>query len=103
EYENIVGYGEASMPPYLGESHQSVIAFLSKAEKILSQIKTPVDLENILAEIDAIEKGNTSAKASIDIALHDLVGKMENVPCHKMFGLNKEASKYSTYTIGMDE
>jgi hypothetical protein len=24
EYDGIIGYGEASMPPYLGESHESV-------------------------------------------------------------------------------
>ena len=30
EYGDVVGYGEASMPPYLGESHESAVAFLSK-------------------------------------------------------------------------
>ena len=29
-YEGITGYGEASMPPYLGESIESVMAFLQK-------------------------------------------------------------------------
>ena len=30
EHEGIIGYGEASMPPYLGESIESVMSFLSK-------------------------------------------------------------------------
>ena len=30
EYEGKTGYGEASMPPYLGESQESVIKFLNK-------------------------------------------------------------------------
>ncbi len=36
EHEGIIGYGEASMPPYLGESHESVTKFLSKVD--LSQV-----------------------------------------------------------------
>lgn len=28
EYDGLIGYGEASMPPYLGESQESVIRFL---------------------------------------------------------------------------
>ena len=32
EYDGIIGYGEASMPPYLGESVNSVTSFLSKLE-----------------------------------------------------------------------
>ena len=37
EYEGMIGYGEASMPPYLGESHETVLSFLKKAELVLSK------------------------------------------------------------------
>ena len=30
EYDNVVGYGEASMPPYLGESHETATYFLAR-------------------------------------------------------------------------
>ena len=43
EYEGIVGYGEASMPPYLGESHDTATAFLSKVD--LSRFANPFELE----------------------------------------------------------
>ena len=32
EYDGLVGYGEASMPPYLGESHETVARFLKKVD-----------------------------------------------------------------------
>ena len=32
EFDNVVGYGEASMPPYLGESHETAQIFLSKVD-----------------------------------------------------------------------
>ena len=37
EYDGIIGYGEASMPPYLGESVESVTKFLSSLD--LAQLK----------------------------------------------------------------
>ena len=46
EYEGIKGYGEASMPPYLGESVESVTTFLNKLD--LEQFKDPFCIEDIL-------------------------------------------------------
>jgi L-alanine-DL-glutamate epimerase-like enolase superfamily enzyme len=103
EYEGLFAYGEASMPPYLGESHESVIMFLNKASGILKNLKYPFDLETILKEIDALAPNNTAAKASIDIALNDLIGKIENKPCWQLYGANKMDTPYTTYTLGIDE
>ncbi|MGE5401437.1 MAG: dipeptide epimerase [Ignavibacteriales bacterium] len=100
EYDGVVGYGEASMPPYLGESHETVGAFLSKVD--LSRYDNPFDLENILADIDAIAPGNPAAKASVDIALHDLVGKLMNQPWYNIWGFDKEKTPNTTFTIGID-
>ena len=99
-YEGLTGYGEASMPPYLGETVESVMAFLQKVN--LEQFNDPFQLEDILAYVDGVMPGNTAAKASVDIALHDLVGKMLNAPWHKIWGLDKEKTPYTTYTIGID-
>ena len=103
EYEGQIGYGEASMPPYLGESHESVLAFLKKAELVLKKFKDPFEIENILTEIDHIEEYNTAAKASVDIALHDLVGKLKNKPCWQIFAGDKNTTPFTTYTLGIDE
>ncbi|MGZ4033222.1 MAG: dipeptide epimerase [Bacteroidia bacterium] len=102
-HEGITGYGEASMPPYLGESHQSVFAFLKKAETVINKFRDPFEIEVILNEIDQLEQFNTAAKASIDIALHDLVGKLKNKPCWQLFGSDKTSAPYTTYTLGIDE
>ena len=98
--EGVSGYGEASMPPYLGESVQTVVEFLQKVN--LEQFHDPFRMEDILAYVDAVASGNTAAKASIDIALHDLVGKLLNVPWYKIWGLDKEKAPSTTYTIGID-
>ena len=98
--EGVTGYGEAAMPPYLGESVQSVVAFLQKLN--FEQFHDPFQMEDILAYVDAVAPGNTAAKASVDIALHDLVGKLLNVPWYRIWGLDKEKPPSTTYTIGID-
>ena len=103
ECEGQTGYGEASMPPYLGETHETVISFLRNSGDIISKYSNPFELGNIINEVDAIAPGNTAAKASLDIALHDLKGKMENKSCWKMFDCNKDNTPYTTYTLGIDE
>ena len=100
EYEGVIGYGEASMPPYLGESHASVQDFLARVD--LSRFPDPFELETILQEIDALAPGNPAAKASIDIALHDLVGKLLGQPWYRIWGFNREKTPYTSFTIGID-
>ncbi len=100
EYDGVTGYGEASMPPYLGESHQTVLGFLSRVD--LSKFENPFELDTILSEIDTIAPGNTAAKASIDIAMHDLLGKIMHQPWYNIWGINKYNTPYTTFTIGID-
>ena len=100
EYDGVIGYGEASMPPYLGESHASVTDFLSRVD--LSRYDNPFDLETILRDIDAITSGNTAAKASVDIALHDLLGRMMHQPWYNIWGFNAAKTPYTSFTIGID-
>ena len=69
----------------------------------MEQFEDPQDTEKILAYVDKIEKGNNAAKASIDIALHDLVGKILRKPCYELFGIKTAENKLSSYTIAIDE
>lgn len=100
EYEGVVGYGEASMPPYLGESQESVIAFLQKID--LCAFSSPFQTEEILQYIDSLSPKDTAAKAAVDIALHDLLGKLMQQPFYKIWGLNPALTPPTSYTIGID-
>ena len=100
EYDGLIGYGEASMPPYLGESQKTATEFLTKVD--LSQFSDPFLLEDIIAYIDSLAIGNYAAKAAVDIALHDLVGKMIKQPWHKIWGLNPDKTPSTSFTIGID-
>jgi L-alanine-DL-glutamate epimerase-like enolase superfamily enzyme len=100
EYDGVIGYGEASMPPYLGESHQSAAAFLSQVN--LSQFTDPFLMEDILTYVDGVMPGNYAAKAAVDIALHDLTGKLMGQPWYKIWGLDASKTPSTSFTIGID-
>ena len=100
EYDGLIGYGECSMPPYLGESHETATAFLSRVD--LTPYTNPFELETILADIDALAPGNPAAKASVDIALHDLLGKVMGQPWYNIWGFKKEKTPFTSFTIGID-
>lgn len=99
ENDGITGYGEASLPPYLGETQQSVMNFLKK----INFSKTdPLNISDFIAYIDQLAPGNTAAKASIDIALHDLKGKVLNKTCPELLEISIRDYPLSSYTIGID-
>jgi L-alanine-DL-glutamate epimerase-like enolase superfamily enzyme len=100
ESDGVIGYGEASMPPYLGESQETAAAFLSRID--LARYDDLFQVENILDDIDRIAPGNPAAKAAFDIALHDWVGKKFGQPWYRIWGLDPEETPVTSFTIGID-
>lgn len=102
-WDGYFGYGEAAMPPYLGETQASVNEFLKKvATTVLPKFDNPFQIEDILKAVDKIAINNTAAKAAVDIALHDLVGNIIGQPWWKMWGFNPNNCPNTSYTIGYD-
>ncbi|HPJ55751.1 MAG TPA: dipeptide epimerase [Bacteroidales bacterium] len=98
-YQGYVGYGEASMPPYLGESTASAMEFLRRVD--LSRFSSPFQMEEILTYVDNITTNNTAAKCAVDIALHDLCGKIMGQPWWKIWGWNNKDLPSTSVTVGL--
>lgn len=106
-WDGFVGYGEACLPPYLGETLEQTTAFLYKAKPFLKQQSYPCSIKEILMELDEMDElpiaiGSNAAKASIDIALHDLKGKIENKSVRDLYRLNPAENTLTACTIGID-
>lgn len=100
KFENLTGYGEAALPDYLPETQESVIDFLCRLN--LQQFTRAEDTEKILDYIFSFTPRNYPAIAALDMALHDLKGKILGKPCHSIFGLDKNKCPETSFTIGMD-
>jgi L-alanine-DL-glutamate epimerase-like enolase superfamily enzyme len=101
EHDGIVGFGEAAPSNRYGESVETVEAFFAKLD--VRRFVDPFQLESILDYVDGIAADNTSAKAAIDIALHDWIGKKVGLPLYKYWGLDKQKAPLTSMTIGIDE
>ncbi|MEO5909715.1 MAG: dipeptide epimerase [Pelobium sp.] len=99
-YEGFTGLGEASMVPYMGESVVTATSFLQKVD--LNRFSYPFQMEEIMAYLDDIAPDLPAIKAALDIAIHDLIGKIENKPCYELFGSSPDLMPPTTFTIGID-
>ena len=98
-YEHHVGYGEASLPPYFDENISTVKLFLEKID--VSRLKVDLPINEILQYVDGIDKDNNAAKAAIDIALHDLKGKIEKKSIYELYGLERPIDISTSLTFGI--
>jgi len=101
EMDGHIGYGEASMPPYLGESVESVARFLGRVD--LNDVSDIQDIENVVSYLDDLAPGNYAAKAAVDIALHDLLGKVWGEPWFLRYGYDPGNAPCTSITIGIDD
>jgi L-alanine-DL-glutamate epimerase-like enolase superfamily enzyme len=91
--------GEASLPPYLGESIESVVAF---ANSIDPSKLNPENLEGSRSYLDGFLDDNLAAKAGIEMALVSMAANMKQQAVGEFFGITDRPIETS-YTIGISE
>ncbi|WP_029352680.1 enolase C-terminal domain-like protein [Bosea sp. 117] len=107
--EGLVGIGEATPLPDWGGDHgrrsgetlRTVCAVVEDvlAPRLIGQ--DPTRIEALRVVMSKALKGNSYAKAAIDIALHDLAGKAAGVPLYRLLGgLAREAVPV-THMVGL--
>jgi L-alanine-DL-glutamate epimerase-like enolase superfamily enzyme len=77
-----------------------VVSFIERAKSLIGE--DPFRLEETLREVDALAAGNGSAKAAIDMALHDHLGKLLGLPVYELLGLSRPDKAYTSFTIAID-
>lgn len=94
------GWGEASPIKFYNEDVNTVHETVAR----IANLNLP-DLDYVEDVYDAMNSavlGNQAAKAAIDIALHDRLGKKLGVPLYKLFGRSPQRKMVSSFTIGID-
>jgi L-Ala-D/L-Glu epimerase len=95
EHDGLTGRGEAAPVYYRGESVDSATAFLAG---VADQLGTdPFALEETLGRL----RGDAAARAALDAAFHDWVGRRLGVSVWRLLGLSQLAP-FTSYTIGFD-
>jgi len=87
--EGITGICETgdTSPWYMGESQDSIMYNINNVfgpQILLGE--DPFNIDQIVAKMDRAAKVNNQAKAVVDYALHDIMGKALGVPVYKLLG-----------------
>ncbi len=94
------GYGEAALPPYLPDTQESVLNFFSLVKP--TGLTMPADFEKLLTYVQSLAPGNFPAKAALDMALHDLFGKLTGQPVYRLWLAGSPLTPLNSFTIAMD-
>ncbi len=101
ERNGIVGYGEAAPNVRYGEDHVKTTKRINQAKKIFEEnnLFHYVDIKDAL---DQTITDQSCAKAALDIALMDWIGKAFNLPLYKLWGLDTAKAPLTSFSIGID-
>ncbi|OPZ86672.1 MAG: L-Ala-D/L-Glu epimerase [bacterium ADurb.Bin425] len=105
QYDNHIGYGEAAPASYHGESRETVMTVLAKFQECQSELfGDPFAIAATTARMDKIIAGHAAAKSAIEMAMHDLAGKIAGLSTRRMLGLfdAPQAMPMTDFTIGID-
>lgn len=100
-YGDHVGYGEASPVSYHNETPETAHAVLKMWQRDALLGADPFAIAEVSRRMDLSIAGNFSVKAAVEMALHDLSGKIAGLPTYKMLGLSSHPQPITDFTIGI--
>jgi len=99
--EGETGWGEAAPSRYYGEDQSTVVAVLGKFSVAVESGSPSV--RALQERMDGLIRLNPAAKAAVDMARYDLLGKQLKTPVWSLLGLSKENTPQTSFTIGIAE
>lgn len=93
------GWGEGTIPPYYGIPDEAMIALWRAASETTAPF--PDDPAAIADWVGP--DGPAPARAALDLALHDRIGRREGRPLHELLGLPAPRPLPTSFTLGIDE
>jgi len=101
EHAGVIGLGEAKMSAdSCGGTAEPVGDSIGRIQEALGT--DPFRIQQIMDELVRLLPNGCCTRAGIDIALHDLCGKLADLPLYRWFGLSPDKVPLTSYTIGID-
>jgi L-alanine-DL-glutamate epimerase-like enolase superfamily enzyme len=102
-FPGVVAIGEGYPDRFYGETVETIQAVLPMLVAAVGEPEpTPAGLEAAGEAMARAIAHHGAAKCAIDIALHDLAGKVTNQPVHRLLGLSTDIPP-TDFTLGIDE
>jgi L-alanine-DL-glutamate epimerase-like enolase superfamily enzyme len=110
EQDGLCGYGEAPETRFYGATIEQMVAMLERLRPQIeaARLEDPAEFwETICPAFRGDQPGDshwpaTFPQCALDVAAHDLWGKLRGAPVWKLWGLSLEDLPVSDYTIGID-
>jgi L-alanine-DL-glutamate epimerase-like enolase superfamily enzyme len=102
-FPGVIGLGEGYPDHYYGETPATMVAVWPLLLEVAgAPDPSSAGLAAAADRMAAAIRWNGAAKCAIDIALHDLVGKVTGRPVHELLGLPPDIPP-TDFTLGLDE
>ncbi|MCU0962880.1 MAG: dipeptide epimerase [Pirellulaceae bacterium] len=98
---DVHGYGESTTNQYYGYTLENMAAALEAVRPRLAD-QSLDDPVRLWEELSDTLGANPFAQCALDLAAHDLWGKKQGQPTHRLWGLTTDRIPMSDYTIGID-
>ncbi|MGI8827733.1 MAG: dipeptide epimerase [Chloroflexota bacterium] len=95
------GLGEAAPSEHYGELQTTVLAFLERLRDQLAPFDT-LPISTLHRSMNGVARLNPAAKAAVDLAAYDLLGKRLDAPLYELLGLDPQDTPRTSFTIGID-
>ena len=96
------GFGEATSNEYYGATIEDMAAALERARPQIESCELD-DPVQFWEQMQAPLADQPFAQCALDVAAHDLWGKLRGQPVWKLWGLGLDNLPVTDYTIGIDE
>lgn len=96
------GIGEAAPAEHYGEFQGTVLAYLERLRAQLADVRGMLPISTLHALMEEVAHLNPAAKAAVDMAAYDLLGKRLGAPVYEILGLDPDSTPQTSFTIGID-
>jgi L-Ala-D/L-Glu epimerase len=98
---SVSGIGEAAPSRFYGENADTVVNVLEKLRGVIESAEHEAELMADLTSRGL--RGSPAARASLEIAAHDMMAKRAGIPLYRHFELSTDDLPLTTMSIGLDD